>query len=335
METVFTSGADLEMEASHGPKRMHADVTHLATSNGRMVGTPGHEQARDYLLGRLHELGLKRYINDCFELPYQYGDTYFVNVLAQIEGKQPDLAPLLLAAHYDTAGPFPGADDNAAAVAILLSLAERLQARDLERNVVLAFFDAEEPPHFLSPAMGSVHFYHHQRTGPIHCAIVMDLVGHDVPVPGLEDLLFVTGLESDPGLGKAIEATPSPERLRVIPALNTYVGDMSDHHVFRVNRRPYLFLSCGHWDHYHQPSDTPEKLNYDKTAAVADYLLELTDRIARTPLDGPFEGYDSTPIELRHMRASLGPLLAGLELELESREDIDDLARMFTNRFGL
>jgi hypothetical protein len=32
----------------------------------------------------------------------------------------------------------------------------------------------------------------------VHCAIVMDLVGHDVPVLGMEDLVFLTGTESDP-----------------------------------------------------------------------------------------------------------------------------------------
>ena len=44
--------------------------------------------------------------------------------------------------------------------------------------------------------MGSIRFYEDQRREEIHCAILLDLVGHDVPVPGLEDLLFITGMES-------------------------------------------------------------------------------------------------------------------------------------------
>ena len=28
--------------------------------------------------------------------------------------------------------------------------------------------------------MGSIHFYGHQQDGPVHCAIVLDLMGHDV-----------------------------------------------------------------------------------------------------------------------------------------------------------
>ena len=64
--------------------------------------------------------------------------------------------------------------------------------------MILAFFDAEEPPHFLQPTMGSIRFYEDQLQDEIHCAVIMDLVGHDVPVQGLEDLLFITGMESDP-----------------------------------------------------------------------------------------------------------------------------------------
>ncbi|MEI6605170.1 MAG: hypothetical protein WCP35_07660, partial [Verrucomicrobiota bacterium] len=33
--------------------------------------------------------------------------------------------------------------------------------------------------------------------------------------------------------------------LKLVPALNSYVGDMSDHGVFRENNVPYFFLSCG------------------------------------------------------------------------------------------
>ena len=50
--------------------------------------------------------------------------------------------------------------------------------------------------------------------------------------------------------------------MKLIATLNEYVGDVSDHGIFRRNGVPYLFLSCGHWEHYHQPTDTPDRLNY-------------------------------------------------------------------------
>ncbi|HIO02789.1 MAG TPA: M28 family peptidase, partial [Alphaproteobacteria bacterium] len=51
-------------------------------------------------------------------------------------------------AHYDTCDSLPGADDNAAAVPVLLEVAAQMADETLERSVILAFFDAEEPPHF-------------------------------------------------------------------------------------------------------------------------------------------------------------------------------------------
>ena len=48
---------------------------------------------------------------------------------------------------------------------------------------------------------------------------------------------------------------------------------MGDHGVFRRNDVPYLFFSCGRWEHYHQPSDTPDRLNYEKMEHVASLFL--------------------------------------------------------------
>lgn len=316
-------------------ERFKRDVAALALPEGRMVGTAGHEKARRRLVDRMTELGLEPYKDGTLELKYRANGVDFTNLLGVIPGQNPGLAPVLIAAHYDTAGPFPGADDNAAAVAILLSLGAQLRAKRLQRSVILASFDAEEPPFFLSPDMGSIHFYHHQRTGPIHCAVVMDLVGHDVAIPSLEKLLFLTGIESDPALAPLLESLGAPPGLLLVPTLNRYVGDMSDHHVFRVQRRPYLFLSCGRWAHYHSPTDTPEKLSYTKMAAIGAFLLGLVENVAATPLEGPFEGADTTSTELLFLRRTFGPLLQALGLPLESRQDIDRAAAVLMSQFAL
>ena len=118
-------------------------------------------------------------------------------------------------------------------------------------------------------------------------------------------------------------------------ALNRYVGDLSDHHVFRLNQVPYLFLSCGHWQHYHQASDTPERLDYAKMAAITDLLEAATRDVAQRELAGPWEGYDTTPTDLRTMRAALGGTAAKLGMSLENREDIDRMAGFLMSQLGL
>ena len=229
--------------------RLMADVMALTADGGRNVGSPGHQRARDFIVTRLAELGVSQYSGDSFLQPYGPESAGFANIIAMLPGADPAKAPILLGAHFDTCGDIPGADDNAAAVAILLGVAESIQKTVCDRSVVLAFFDAEEPPYFQTSMMGSIRFYEDQRNGPVHAAIILDLVGHDVPVPGLEDLLFITGAESDPVLEAAVRQSEPEAGLRTVPTLNSYVtvptlngdvGDLSDHHVFRKNECPYL-----------------------------------------------------------------------------------------------
>ena len=319
-------------------EQLISDVKALATREGRMVGTIGHDEARVYILGRLREVGAEHYSGERFDLPYESSSEGFVNIVGRIPVTDSQLDPILVGAHYDTCGRFSGADDNAAAVAVLLEFAEGLKVADLNRDVILAFFDAEEPPHFLGPSMGSIRFYEDQRLEEIHCAIIMDLVGHDVPVPGLEDLIFLTGAESDPDLPVIIKDAEPTSNLRSVPILNSYVGDLSDHHIFRTNERPYLLLTCGRWDHYHMASDTPEKLNYEKMAAVVPYLNDLVERISKSEMRGPSEAIDTTEIELYFLRKNVLPTLLdgfGLNLDLNTRSDIDQLVRMMTSQFEL
>ncbi|MCZ6867328.1 MAG: M28 family peptidase [Chloroflexi bacterium] len=313
------------------------DVEILASNAGRMVGTPGHEAARAYITERLIQIGIKGYDEGSHELPYQRDGGSFVNVVGCIPGENRELPAVLLGAHYDTCGPYPGADDNAAAIAVLLSIAEQLKDMDLEREIILAFFDGEEPPNLIGPAMGSIRFYEDHLKGDIHCAIIMDLIGHDVPVPGLADLLFVTGMESDPGLEPLVRRSEPRAGLSLVPTLNSYVGDMSDHHVFRANRLPYLFLTCGRWEHYHRDTDTPEKLSYTKIKATTKYLLDIAVLACSTQLNGPFEGYDTTQTEAYFLRKNVQPALErlGLKMDLDSRRSIDQLANLMMTHFNL
>jgi hypothetical protein len=160
-------------------------------------------------------------------------------------------------------------------------------------------------------------------------------VGHDVPLPTAEDLVFVTGMESDPSFGQLVLEADPVSGVRMVPTLNQYLGDLSDHHAFREDRCPYLFFSCGRWEHYHQATDTPERLNYAKMAAFRDWLLQLLPPLCSAPLQGPFEGYDTTEIECTLMNRHLGTLLDSLGGRVESRDDITRVVNTLVGGFGL
>jgi hypothetical protein len=335
------------------PELLQRDVAAICYPQGRMVGSQGHKDARHHLSGRLKEIGCQPFIGDSFELPYRSGRQDFCNLAGLIPGRNSALAPLLIGAHYDSVIHHPCADDNAAAVAIALQASSILQTEaTLERDLIVAIFDAEEPPYFHSEAMGSNRFYEDHILGSreIHAALVMDLVGHDVclPVerlaePGMEQavadlrsLLFVTGTESHPELAQVITTLGQPQGLRVIPTLNSYVGDMSDHGIFRRHGVPYYFLSCGTWEHYHMPTDTPDRLNYAKMAAITHYVVALLSGQNHTPLanrTGVAQIHDTLALECCFLRDALGslhqPMLDLAKLNgLTSRKDMDRFTRM-------
>jgi len=312
---------------------IESDVNALVTDSGRSTGSQGHTEAKQYLIDRLSTLSVEPYKGEGFEIGYHASGQDYSNVVAIIEGKDPDLAPVLLGAHYDAVEGTPGADDNAAAVAILLDIAGKLEPHTFRRSVIFAFFDAEEPPNFLSTSMGSIRFFEDQREDDIHCAIIMDLVGHDVPMQGFEDLVFVTGMESHPGLADTIESVLPFDGIRVLPLLNEYVGDLSDHHIFRVNEVPYLFLSCGIWAHYHRDTDTPDRLNYSKAGTIAELVASLAEDISSRSLVSPLDGYDTSEIEARYINETLAAMLP--PGGISGRNQIDQLVRTITDQFGI
>lgn len=335
------------------------DVNAIALSEGRRVGTKGHAKVREFLTGRLNEIGCMPYRGNSFLLPYERLGNFFCNLAGVIPGRDRSLPPLLVGAHYDSVIDAPCADDNAAAVAIALA-SSAICAGSLERDLVLAIFDAEEPPYFLTECMGSQRFYHDQRDARgFHSAIIMDLVGHDVSLTGqtlshlpgigpllgrlpgfkqkdislplLHPLVFVTGAESHPRLAKVLDCVGPMDGLKIVATLNRYIGDMSDHGVFRENGVPYLFLSCGRWEHYHSPTDTPDRLNYRKMVSITRQVAALLAEIDHQEL--PCEGNQETTsetldLEISSLRTSLSifwPILLrtiGLH-DVRSRSDMD------------
>src|SRR5690606_36143205 len=87
---------------------------------------------------------------------------------------------VVLVAHHDTVRGSPGADDNGAAVAMLLELAAQLADRRFERTVVLAMPDFEEIG--LLGARPLVRWL--RATYRVRAALVFDPIGFMDPRPG-------------------------------------------------------------------------------------------------------------------------------------------------------
>jgi hypothetical protein len=275
---------------------------------GRETGTDGGRRARRFVVEALRAAGL-----DPVEQPLP--DVGGANVIATLPGDTDRW--VLIGAHYDHLGTrggavFRGADDNAASIAVLVEVASRLVARRPEgRGVIVAAFDAEEPPFFATGRMGSQHFVRHP-TVPLErldMMICMELVGHTIGgglVPDdVANALFVLGAERSEGTAATVDALS-----RSTPGLITHRADaeiippLSDHLAFWERGVPFTLLSGGRSGTYHQPSDTPDTLSYPRMAAVASWV-ERCARVQCARPDGPIRFLRDARDDASSLRAFL------------------------------
>ena len=259
--------------------RLRAWVEALCSEQcaGRLAGSPEGAAARAIIADGLRGLGLEPAAQP---VPEVGGE----NLMARVGSGGGRV--VLVGAHHDHLGRSPdgdaywGADDNAAAVALLLELGRALAADPpAGGDVLLVAFDAEEPPWFI---LGSSTFV---ETPPIPLArvelmIALDLVGHAVGPPEappvVRETLLALGAEKSGGTAAVVDAAAAGlARVQVRRAGIDTIPPLSDYEPFRAAGVPFLFLTCGRWRHYHRVTDTPDRLDYEKLAATTRFVERL------------------------------------------------------------
>jgi hypothetical protein len=284
-----------------GPERdrLRADVFRLASPEFEGRSAQGARAAGDLLIDRLRQLGLAPAFDGSFEQEFEAGDLLGRNIAAMLPGSDPDRADwIILSAHYDHLGIrggrlYPGADDNASAVAMVLEVARCLSghAEPPPRGILFVFFDLEE-----DGLLGSRHFVQ-QPPVPLDRVglfLTADMLGRSLAGIG-GDSLFVMGTEHAPGLRPwVIEAAEGlPLNLGVVGA-DLLVIDRSDYGPFRWRSIPFLFFSTGENPAYHTPDDIPETIDYEKLTA-ATTLIDRLVRKAASAEDLPEWTSERTP----------------------------------------
>jgi Zn-dependent M28 family amino/carboxypeptidase len=209
-------------------------------------------------------------------------------------------ARVVVGAHYDTVPGSPGADDNASGVAALIELAALLAPERLPIRFVA--FANEEMPYFLGPEMGSwVSARRSRERGEkLRAMLSLEMLGYYRDEPGSQSYPPPLGLfypdranfiafVGDLGArGLVRESIALFRRHAKLPsegvAAPSFVPGVtwSDHWSFRQHGFPAVMVTdtaFNRYPHYHLPSDTPEKLDYERlarvTLGVAGVLREL------------------------------------------------------------
>ena len=225
------------------------------------------------------------------EQPYPVNGRTYRNVLARFG---PDTRErIVVGAHYDAAGPYPGADDNASGVAGLIELAHLLGRTKLPLRVELVAFSLEEPPYFRTEYMGSaVHAASLKKQGvPVRAMFCLEMIGYFSDAPGSQGFPTPALKPFYPSKGNFITIVGKPDQGALVRRVKTAMRHASPLPVFSINA-PTAVPGIDFSDHgsywkagydaavmitdtafyrnpnYHTARDTADTLDYRRMALV-------------------------------------------------------------------
>jgi hypothetical protein len=259
-------------------QRLKEHVVTLASREYQGRRGAGALKAAEYIVGRFRALGLEPLFDGQYvqTIPGQGGGPAIGrNVGAILRGADPKLRDewVIVSAHFDHLGTrgelfYPGADDNASGVAMMLELARSFaqSAEKPRRSLMFVGFDLEEVGLF-----GSRYFVEHPPVplGNIGLFITADMIGRSLG--GVcEPYVFVMGSEHAPALRSWLDLAAIGGNVKVgLLGSDLLLLNRSDYGPFRNKQVPYLFFSTGENPVYHTTRDVPETLNYPKLTAIS------------------------------------------------------------------
>ncbi len=280
-----------------GPElpRLKQHVTTLAAPEYAGRRDEGAELARTYLIAEFRRLNLAPLFGDSFRQVVtgtEPTELLGVNVGAKLEPTDPKFAGewIILGTHYDHLGvvggvTYPGADDNASGVAMMLEVARTMvQTPGLRRRgLMFVGFDLEERgPKGEFGLRGSQFFANHAPVplDQVRLFITADMIGRALGGVCLEDV-FVLGSEHEPGLRPWITAAAQGRPVRVnLLGSDVLVIDRSDYGPFRTRQIPYLFFTTGENPLYHSSRDLAATINYEKLTAISQVVAHLVGSVS-------------------------------------------------------
>ena len=250
---------------------------------------PALERSAAYIEGELKALGYAPQAQ-----VYEADGKAVRNISVELAppGATPATPSLVIGAHYDSAGTAPGANDNGSGSAAVLELARLLKDVPLtDKRLRLVLFVNEEPPYDRTEAMGSYRYAKalHDAGEKLLGMISLETIGSFSDEPGSQSYPFpFNHVFSDVGNFIAFVALPGGRaflhdvvaafrRHAQFPTIGGTAPDnipgigWSDHWSFWTLGYPAIMVTDTapfRYRDYHRPTDTPDKVAYDKLARI-------------------------------------------------------------------
>lgn len=282
-------------------KRLQGHVVMLAGTIGERTKVRYRQlqQSADYISARFQELGYT-----VREQPYSIDDKEVKNIEVELKGSRHPDEIVVVGAHYDSPPGSPGANDNASGVAALLELARHFKVIKPERTIRFVAFVNEEPPWFQTDQMGSRVYAAgaRKRRENVVAMLSLETIGYYSDKPGSQQyprpfsLLYPNtgnfiGFVGNIGsralvrscIGAFRETTQFPSEGLVAPEFIQGVG-WSDHWSFWQEGYPGIMVTDTapfRYPHYHEESDTPDKIDFERMARVVAGLGRVLERLVK------------------------------------------------------
>ena len=276
---------ELEAEAEPSEANLQSWVRTLAGAElrGREAGTRDALRAARSIAERFSAIGVDRPDASGYCRAFSEGSLHDHNVVAHLPPRQSACRWVVLGAHYDALGVdrrgriYPGADDNASGVSLLLEAARLLASeRRPDAGVVFIAFGGEEKD------LSGSRAYVRDPSLPLDRVALMinvDMVGkRPAGHPGIGYQPY--GRESQ-GTDRLVKLAAGRAKVGVIPMR---LGDRSDSASFAPHV-PTVFFSTAVSAEYHQPTDTPERVDYGQVRRALELVLELVESVGCDPSD--------------------------------------------------
>lgn len=289
MTSAQTPGAPAPARHVDRP-RLIRDMRALAspTFEGRRTGTPGGRRAREWLVGEFRAAGLTPAGTTDFvqEFDIAAGDAAApsegpgANVLGRVESTGRSRKTLVVTAHYDHLGVrngvlYPGADDNASGVAVLLAAARHFVRNRPRHTMLFAALDAEERGLQGARALvGSALL----PVRDVALAVNLDMVSRNS-----RNEIFAAGPSYTPWLAPVLRDVQT--RATVVirlghdrPAAGAAGLEdwtrSSDHAPFHEQSIPFVYFGVEDHGDYHTPRDTTARVDARFFGDAADMIIE-------------------------------------------------------------
>ena len=292
----------------------HLYIVAADSMQGRDTGSEGQKKAGSYLISEYKKMGIsfpkeatsfyQKVPSAFMKRSYSPTPNDSENIWAFIEGSEKPEEIVVISAHYDHVGTrngeiYNGADDDGSGTVALLEIAQAFQKAKNDgfgpkRSILFLHVTAEEK------GLHGSRYYSENPLFPLKNTIAninIDMIGRrDTLHNNTNNYVYVIGsdrLSTD--LHKINEAANEKYTKLDLDYKYNDVNDperiyyRSDHYNFAKKGIPAIFYFNGVHNDYHQPGDTPDKIEYDALAKRAQLAFatawELANRKERPIVD--------------------------------------------------